>query len=130
MGTRPTQPLGWDAVSPPAAPYLAIPSVATEESGFPVLSSPPSTGMRPKVNQQTTVSLVNNSPSPSGEIVYVVDFNDGSVYVGGVIKNNYVIFVPHTFRGEGTYTIRAWTIDPHTGIRTLVTVKDMVVEKP
>src|SRR5690606_6135968 len=61
MGTRPTQPLGWDAVSPPAAPYLAIPSVATEESGFPVLSSPPSTGMRPKVNQQTTVRLVNTT---------------------------------------------------------------------
>jgi hypothetical protein len=130
IGTRQTEPLGRDAVSPLSEPYLAIPSVEKEEFGFTVLSFPTSKGMRPKVNQQTTVSLVNNSPSPSGEIVYVVDFNDGSVYVGGVIKNNYGIFVPHTFRGEGTYTIRAWTIDPHTGIRTLVTVKDMVVEKP
>lgn len=129
IGTPGKAPLGRDAVSPLAEPYLAIPSVDQDEFGWTVLSFPTSASMRPKVNQQTTISLVNNSPSPSGEIVYVVDFNDGSVYVGGVIKNNFGIFVPHTFRGEGTFTIRAWTIDPHTGIRTLVTVKDMVVEK-
>lgn len=117
IGTPGTQSLGEDAFSPLSEPYLAVPVGEFDEIGWTVTGQSPTATL----NQQKNMSLVNNTRSPSGKLYYVIDFNDGSIFVSPVIDANVGINIQHVWRARGTFYPKAWSIDPITGIRTQVT---------
>jgi hypothetical protein len=117
VGTPGTQSLGEDIFSPLSQPYLNVPIGDFDEIGWTVTGQSPNATL----NQQKNMSLVNNTLSPSGKLYYVIDFNDGSIFVSPVINANVGINIQHVWRARGTYYPKAWSIDPLTGIRTEVT---------
>lgn len=123
VGTPGTEPLGEDAFSPHAEPYLDVPVGDIDVIGYTVTGQ----SSAAKLNQQKNMSLVNNTKSPSGDLYYVVDFNDGSIFVSPVIKANVGINIQHVWRARGTYHAKAWSIDPETGIRTEVSEFTIIV---
>ena len=123
VGTPGTEPLGEEEFSSHAEPYLDIPVGDIDEIGYTVTGQSTSATL----NQQKNMSLVNNTQSPSGELYYVIDFNDGSIFVSEVIDANVGINIQHVWRARGTFHPKAWSIDPETGIRTEVTEFTIIV---
>jgi hypothetical protein len=117
IGTPGTSSLGEDAFSPLSQPYPNVPVAPRSEIGWTVTGQSPNATL----NQQKNMSLVNNTQSPSGLLYYIIDFNDGSIFVSPVINANVGINIQHVWRARGTYYPKAWSIDPLTGIRTEVT---------
>ena len=123
VGTPGTSSLGEHVFSPLSQPYLDVPVAPRSEIGWTVTGQSPNATL----NQQKNMSLVNNTQSPSGLLYYVIDFNDGSIFVSPVIKANVGINIQHVWRARGTYYPKAWSIDPLTGIRTEVTEFKIIV---
>ncbi|CAN5336489.1 hypothetical protein BH23CHL1_BH23CHL1_17070 [soil metagenome] len=122
IGEAGTEPLGEDEISPAAEPYFDV-----EVSPF-MPEMVVSTASRPTaVNQQKNVSLYIEG-SLSGKVYFVVDYNDGSVFVSPVIGANVGINAPHTWSDRGTYYGKAWAIDPISGMRSEVTEFTVVIE--
>jgi hypothetical protein len=123
VGTPGTSSLGQNAFSPLAQPYLDVPIGDLDVIGYTVAGQSPYATL----NQQKNMSLVNNTQSPSGLLYYIIDFNDGSIFVSPVINANVGINIQHVWRERGTYYPKAWSIDPLTGIRTQVTEFEIIV---
>lgn len=122
IGEAGTEPLGEDEISPAAQPYFDA------EVSNAVSDPVASTAARPTtVNTQKTISLYIAN-TPSDKVYFVVDFNDGSAFVTGVIGDNVGINVSHKWRGRGTYYGKVWAIDPITGVRSEVTEFTVVIE--
>jgi hypothetical protein len=121
IGTRGTAPIGQDVFSDLTQPYLQVPESPEIDPVVYGRSSPA------RINFQKTISLVSDF-SPSKKLYYVVDWNDGSAHVSGLIDAHLGIFISHTWIGRGEYWVKVWAIDPETDIRTPVVTFNMVVE--
>ena len=121
VGTAGRTPLGKNAYSPLAEPYLDLPvSDAVGYAWFGV-------GPNAKENQQKSF-LPYSATSPSGKVFFVFDFNDGSIYVSPIVDAHFGIQLFHTWRADGTFYVKAWTVDPITGVRSVVNTMDVVVK--
>ena len=104
-------------------PYLAVPEAPNDIIDKVVIGS----NRTAQLNFPDTIALVSDW-SPSDTVFYVVDFNDGSAYVGGVKPAHIGLHVTHTFWGRGEFHIKAWAIDPEGDVRTPVAEIVIVVE--
>ncbi|CAN5600255.1 hypothetical protein BH23CHL2_BH23CHL2_15790 [soil metagenome] len=123
IGTAGDEPLGADAFSPLAAPYLAVPEAPNDTIDKVAVGS----NRVAQLYLPDTISVVSDW-SPSGTVFYVVDFNDGSVFVSDVMPAHIGLNITHIYNGRGEFYVKVWAIDPEGDVRTPVVVVPTVVE--
>lgn len=123
IGTAGSEPLGEDAVSSLTEEYLEVPEAPNDTIDKVSVGS----------NRVATLYLpdtmaVVSDWSPSDEVFYVADFNDGSVYVSGVMPAHIGLNITHIYNGRGEFYVKVWAIDPEGDVRTPPTVILTTVE--
>ncbi len=121
IGEAGKAPLGEDAFSPAAQPYLDVPVSGEMSETVASRSDSPALYMRKNVS----LYIAN---TPSNKVYFVVDYNDGTLYVSPVMGDNFGHNAIHTWRGPGTYHGKAWAIDPITGVRSEITEFTIVID--
>jgi len=115
IGERQREPLGVDVINPLLDAYLAFEEAPNDVIDKVVVG----TNGIAQIQMPDTISLVSDW-SPSKKLFYVVDFNDGSVYIGDLMDEHIGLNVTHIYLGRGDYHLKIWAIDPEAGVRTPV----------
>lgn len=123
IGTPGTEPLGQGEYSSLTLPYLEVPEAPNDTIDKVSVGS----NRTANLNFPDTIALVSDW-SPSDKVFYVVDFNDGSAYVGGARDAHIGLNVTHTYYGRGEFHVKVWAIDPEADVRTPVVEIVTVVE--
>lgn len=123
IGTPGEEPLGEAAFSSLTLPYLEIPEAPNDTIDKVVVG----TNGIASLYFPDTIALVSDW-SPSDEVVFVIDYNDGSAYVSGLHPAHIGLNVTHTYYGRGEFHVKVWAFDPEANVRTPVVEFVTVVE--
>ncbi len=89
---------GVDVINPLLDAYLAFEEAPNDVIDKVVVG----TNGIAQIQMPDTISLVSDW-SPSKKLFYVVDFNDGSVYIGDLMDEHIGLNVTHIYLGRGDY---------------------------
>ncbi len=115
IGSAGQESIGAETFSPLSLPYLEVPQAPNDIIDKVVVG----TNGTANLNFPDSISVVSDW-SPSDTLIYVVDFNDGSIYVTDVMPAHYGFFISHTYLGRGEFYPKIWAIDPEGDVRTPV----------
>ncbi|MEZ4521591.1 MAG: hypothetical protein R3A46_08110 [Thermomicrobiales bacterium] len=123
IGEAGPEPLGQEAFSSLSLPYLEVPGAPNDTIDKVVVG----TNGVAQLYFPDTMSVVSDW-SPSDTVYYVADFNDGSVYVSGVMPAHIGLNITHVYNGRGEFHVKVWAVDPESNVRTPVAEALTVVE--
>ena len=115
VGERGREPLGEDVINPLLDIYLQLEEAPNDVIDKVVIGN---NGVA-QLQMPDTISLVSDW-SPSKKLFYIVDFNDGSIFVSDLMDAHIGLNVTHIYLGRGEYHVKVWAFDPEAGVRTPV----------